>query len=169
MAGAADRASACLGGDSSPRSGAALRLWAAGHVEKSREVTRAGRIASPGIRCIWARRCSASALASRRQSRSWLGWPSCYLAATLTAAVRAEEAHLRDKFGDAYDAYRARRAPPSGGASAWPRAIAQSRAPRASPDCWPGCRLSRDADCMPKVWYSQWFAAVGDEMRHVGG
>ena len=32
-----------------------------------------------------------------------------YLALTLGAAIRAEEAHLREKFGDAYDAYAARR------------------------------------------------------------
>ena len=34
-----------------------------------------------------------------------------YLALTLTAAMRSEEAHLREKFGDAYDAYAEKRAP----------------------------------------------------------
>ena len=33
-----------------------------------------------------------------------------YLALTLTAAMRSEEAHLREKFGDAYDAYAQKRA-----------------------------------------------------------
>ena len=33
-----------------------------------------------------------------------------YLALTLTAAIRSEEAHLREKFGDAYDAYAEKRA-----------------------------------------------------------
>jgi hypothetical protein len=35
-----------------------------------------------------------------------------YLATTITAAIRAEEAHLRDKFGGDYDAYAQRVAPP---------------------------------------------------------
>jgi hypothetical protein len=35
-----------------------------------------------------------------------------YLALTISAAIRAEEAHLRAKFGGAYDAYAARIAPP---------------------------------------------------------
>ena len=35
-----------------------------------------------------------------------------YLALTLSAARRSEEAHLREKFGDAYDAYVERRAQP---------------------------------------------------------
>ena len=35
-----------------------------------------------------------------------------YLALTLTAAMRSEEAHLREKFGDAYDAYAEKRAAP---------------------------------------------------------
>jgi len=35
-----------------------------------------------------------------------------YLGSTLTAAMRSEEAHLREKFGDAYDAYAEQRAAP---------------------------------------------------------
>jgi protein-S-isoprenylcysteine O-methyltransferase Ste14 len=35
-----------------------------------------------------------------------------YLGLTLTAAMRAEEAHLREKFGGAYDAYAQKRAEP---------------------------------------------------------
>ena len=46
-----------------------------------------------------------------------------YLALTLTAAMRSEEAHLREKFGDAYDAYAEKRAPRVERAFSWQRAI----------------------------------------------
>lgn len=92
--------------------GEALRIWAAGHVEKSREVTRSGPyrltrhplylgscVIGAGIAIV---------------SASWIvsALVFTYLAATLSAAVRAEEAHLRDKFGGEYDAYAGNHAPP---------------------------------------------------------
>jgi hypothetical protein len=46
-----------------------------------------------------------------------------YLTLTLTAAMRSEEAHLREKFGDAYDAYAQQRAPSIERRFAWQRAI----------------------------------------------
>ena len=46
-----------------------------------------------------------------------------YLALTLTAAMRSEEAHLREKFGDAYDAYAQKRAPSSERTFSWKRAV----------------------------------------------
>ena len=92
--------------------GEAIRVWAAGHVEKSREVTRSGpyqytrhplylgsSIIGVGI-----------AVASGRAMVAAL--VLAYLAATIGAAIRAEEAHLREKFGGEYDAYAARQAPP---------------------------------------------------------
>ena len=42
---------------------------------------------------------------------------------TLTAAMRSEEAHLREKFGDAYDAYAEKRAPKVERSFSWRRAI----------------------------------------------
>ena len=88
--------------------GEAIRIWAAGHLEKGREVTTSGRTRSRAIRCTWDRRSSgsvsryASAKLDRRcrsSSPTWL--------ITLTAAIRTEEAHLTEKFGAAYPAYRA--------------------------------------------------------------
>ena len=92
--------------------GEMLRLWAAGHVEKSREVTRSGpyrftrhplylgsTIIGVGIAVA-----SGSVIASVLILT--------YLVTTITAAIRAEEAHLREKFGGEYDAYAARVAPP---------------------------------------------------------
>jgi protein-S-isoprenylcysteine O-methyltransferase Ste14 len=104
--------------------GECVRIWAAGHVEKSREVTRSGpyrftrhplylgsSIIGAGIAVV---------------SRSWLVAiiVLVYLGATLTAAIRAEESHLRAKFGPAYDAYAARQTPPMTRPFSLTRAIA---------------------------------------------
>jgi hypothetical protein len=47
-------------------------------------------------------------------SRSWIvaAIVVAYLGTTMVAAIRAEEAHLREKFGGQYDAYAASVAPP---------------------------------------------------------
>jgi protein-S-isoprenylcysteine O-methyltransferase Ste14 len=92
--------------------GEVIRVWAAGHVEKSREVTRSGPYRFTrhplylGSSVIGAGIALASA--------SWLVAAIVlgYLALTISAAIRAEEAHLREKFGGQYDAYAARIAPP---------------------------------------------------------
>ena len=90
--------------------GELLRVWAAGHLEKGREVTTTGpyrltrhplylgsTIIGVGVAIA-----SASAIAAALV----LG----YLVVTLTAAIRTEESHLTDKFGAAYPAYREGRA-----------------------------------------------------------
>ena len=46
-----------------------------------------------------------------------------YLMLTLTAAMRSEEAHLREKFGDAYDAYVEKRSAPMDRPFSWERAL----------------------------------------------
>jgi protein-S-isoprenylcysteine O-methyltransferase Ste14 len=86
--------------------GEALRIWAAGHLEKGREITRTGPYA-------WARHPlyagsivmgAGLAVASHRVAVAVLAF--AYLAVTITAAIRSEEAHLTDKFGGEYPAYR---------------------------------------------------------------
>ena len=92
--------------------GEALRVWAAGHLEKSREVTRSGpyrwtrhplyagsAVMALGV-VLAARSVIAAAIAA------------IYMAATLTAAIRTEEAFLGRAFGDAYERYRASSAEP---------------------------------------------------------
>ena len=74
-----------------------------------------------------------------------------YLATTLTAAMRAEEAHLREKFGDAYDRYAAKQAPPSVRAFSWERAW-RNREHHALAGLIGGLSL-----LALKVWYSQSF------------
>jgi protein-S-isoprenylcysteine O-methyltransferase Ste14 len=86
--------------------GEALRIWAAGHLRKSREVTVSGPyrwLPHPlyvGSSVMGAGLAIASA--------SWLvaGLIAVYLVATLTAAIKSEEAFLRRTFGDQYDLYR---------------------------------------------------------------
>ena len=86
--------------------GEGIRIWASGHLEKGREVTSSGPYAitrhplylgSTLIGIGLAIACANVVLAA-----IVLG----YLALTLTAAIRTEEAHLTDKFGAAYPAYR---------------------------------------------------------------
>jgi protein-S-isoprenylcysteine O-methyltransferase Ste14 len=86
--------------------GESLRFWAAGHLNKSREVTRSGPyrlVAHPlylGSSLIGA----GLAIASGRVVVGAI--VAAYLALTLTAAIRSEEAFLQRTFGSDYDAYR---------------------------------------------------------------
>jgi protein-S-isoprenylcysteine O-methyltransferase Ste14 len=86
--------------------GEVIRVWAAGHLEKSKEVTRSGpyrwtahplyvgsSVMALGV-VIGAHSVVAGVLAA------------VYMISTLTAAVRTEEAFLRRRFGGAYDEYR---------------------------------------------------------------
>ena len=92
--------------------GEAMRVWAAGHLEKSREVTRSGpyrwirhplyvgsSIVALGI-VIAARDILVTVLAL------------AYMIVTIGAAIRTEESFLRERFGDTYDRYRASLAEP---------------------------------------------------------
>jgi protein-S-isoprenylcysteine O-methyltransferase Ste14 len=86
--------------------GEIVRIWAAGHLEKSREVTRSGPYR-------WMRHplyvgsiliAAGAAVAARNTAVAAV--IALYMASTITAAVRTEEAHLRQAFGDTYDRYR---------------------------------------------------------------
>jgi protein-S-isoprenylcysteine O-methyltransferase Ste14 len=92
--------------------GELIRLWAAGHVEKSREVTRSGPYRFTRHPLYLG--SSVIGVGIAIASASWLVAAIVlgYLALTISAAIRAEEAHLREKFGGEYDAYAARIAPP---------------------------------------------------------
>lgn len=92
--------------------GEAIRIWAAGHLEKGREVTRSGPyrwsrhplyLGSAIIAC-------GVVIASHSLAVALLA--AIYMGATLTAAIRTEEAFLMQRFGDEYDRYRESRAGP---------------------------------------------------------
>jgi hypothetical protein len=87
--------------------GEAIRVWASGHIEKGREITRSGPyhfFRHPlylgsvvlGVGFLIAANDLLVGLLT-----------GAYLAVVLTAAARAEEAHLDDKFDGAYATYRA--------------------------------------------------------------
>ena len=86
--------------------GEALRIWAAGHLEKGREVTASGpyrltrhplyvgsSIIGLGFAIVAARPIVFVMVLA-------------YLALTVGAAIRREESHLTEKFGPAYPEYR---------------------------------------------------------------
>lgn len=87
--------------------GELVRIWAAGHLEKGREVTSSGPYALTrhplylGSTLIGVGLVIAAA-------DVWVAIVVLgYLVVTYTAAIRTEEAHLTEKFGAAYPQYRA--------------------------------------------------------------
>ena len=85
--------------------GEGIRVWAAGHLEKSREVTSSGPYR-------WTRHplYLGSSLMGAGLGVAANHWAvglliAAYLGATLWLAIRTEEAYLRATFGDAYDRY----------------------------------------------------------------
>ncbi len=87
--------------------GEAIRVWAAGHLEKSREVTKSGpyRWSRHPLYVGSAVMGGGVAIASGTPVVAVL--VATYLIATVTAAIRTEEAFLRRAFGGEYDAYSA--------------------------------------------------------------
>jgi protein-S-isoprenylcysteine O-methyltransferase Ste14 len=92
--------------------GEAVRIWAAGHLEKGREITRSGPYR-------WSRHplyvgssiiAAGVVIASRSVPVALVA--AFYMGATITAAIRTEETFLMERFGDVYDRYRESRAEP---------------------------------------------------------
>jgi protein-S-isoprenylcysteine O-methyltransferase Ste14 len=98
-----------LGGAVVALAGEAIRVWAAGHLEKGREVTSSGPYAFTRHPLYLGSTLIGVGLGYASASVVVAVVAIMYLAITLTAAVRTEEAHLTDKFGGAYPAYRAGR------------------------------------------------------------
>lgn len=89
--------------------GEAVRIWAAGHLEKSREVTTSGpyRFTRHPLYVGSAVITLGFVIASRSLWVALLA--AVYLALTYTAAIRREEAFLTAEFGAAYPDYKAGR------------------------------------------------------------
>ena len=92
--------------------GELLRIWAAGHLEKSREVTRSGPYRFTRHPLYMGSTLIGIGVAVAAASYVVAAIVGAYIGLALSAARRSEEAHLREKFGDAYDAYVERRAEP---------------------------------------------------------
>ena len=86
--------------------GEAMRIWAAGHLEKGREVTSSGpyRLTRHPLYLGSTMMGIGFAIASA----SWIAalLIVIYLAVTIASAIRSEEGHLAEKFGPAYSDYR---------------------------------------------------------------
>lgn len=86
--------------------GEALRIWAAGHLNKSREVTSSGPYRWFAHPLYVGSTIMGIGLAVASASAAVAVIILVYLATTIGAAVRSEERFLREKFGVAYDRYR---------------------------------------------------------------
>jgi protein-S-isoprenylcysteine O-methyltransferase Ste14 len=91
--------------------GQGIRLWAAGHLEKSREVTRSGPYRFTRHPLYVGSSIMAAGVVIASASLAVTVIVFLYMAATIAAAIRTEEAFLRDRFGDQYAAYAESRAP----------------------------------------------------------
>jgi protein-S-isoprenylcysteine O-methyltransferase Ste14 len=89
--------------------GEAFRVWAAGHLEKGREVTTSGPYAFTRHPLYVGSSIIGIGLAIASNSLIVGALIGAYLIVTLTAAIRTEEAHLTEKFGKRYPEYRAGR------------------------------------------------------------
>ena len=98
-----------LAGGAVALAGEAIRLWAAGHLDKGREVTSSGPYRFTRHPLYLGSTVIGLGLAYASASVAVALLAITYLGVTLTAAIRTEEAHLTDKFGAAYPAYRAGR------------------------------------------------------------
>jgi hypothetical protein len=86
--------------------GELMRIWAAGHLCKAREVTSSGPYRWFAHPLYVGSSAIGMGLAIASASPAVYALVGIYLGATLTAAVRSEEAFLRRTFGARYDRYR---------------------------------------------------------------
>ena len=89
--------------------GEALRIWAAGHLEKSREVTTSGPYRFTRHPLYVGSTIMALGFVIAANSVAVAVVALVYFAIAYTAAIRREEAFLTEAFGDAYPDYKAGR------------------------------------------------------------
>jgi hypothetical protein len=86
--------------------GELMRIWAAGHLEKGREVTTSGPYEFTRHPLYLGSSVIGVGLAIASASVIVAALVIAYLAITLSAAIATEEAHLTEKFGAAYPEYK---------------------------------------------------------------
>ena len=86
--------------------GEAIRIWAAGHLNKAREVTTSGPYRWVRHPLYVGSTVMGIGLAIACASAIAAALIAIYLVTTLTAAIKSEEAYLRRAFGEQYDLYR---------------------------------------------------------------
>jgi protein-S-isoprenylcysteine O-methyltransferase Ste14 len=103
--------------------GEAFRIWAAGHLEKSREVTRSGPYRLTGHPLYVGSSVIAIGVVIAANSALVALIAAIYMVTTIAAAIRTEEAFLSSAFGATYHDYRGSRAEPMQRAFSWKRAM----------------------------------------------
>jgi protein-S-isoprenylcysteine O-methyltransferase Ste14 len=86
--------------------GEGLRIWAAGHLNKSREVTSSGPYRWFAHPLYVGSSMMGLGFGIASHSVIAMALIALYLGATIRAAVRSEEAYLRQLFGDYYDRFK---------------------------------------------------------------
>lgn len=86
--------------------GEAIRIWAAGHLEKGREVTRSGPYRWTAHPLYVGSSVLALGVVLAADSLVVGVLAALYMGSTITAAVQTEEAFLRRTFGASYEQYR---------------------------------------------------------------
>ncbi len=104
--------------------GELIRVWAAGHLNKSREVTRSGPYRFTAHPLYLGSSVIGAGLAAGARSWAVAAIVLVYLSVTLTAAIKSEERFLREKFGATYDEYRLQRVVDRERRFSWSRAMA---------------------------------------------
>ncbi len=99
-------AATLVAGGAVAMAGEAMRVWAAGHLNKAREVTASGPYRWFAHPLYVGSSIMGAGLAIAGGNAIVTVLVVCYLGVTLTAAIRNEEAFLREKFGDGYTRYR---------------------------------------------------------------
>ena len=102
--------------------GEALRIWAAGHLEKGREVTASGPYRLTRHPLYVGSSIMGLGFAIASASLAATALVAIYVVLTIGAAIRSEESHLTEKFGRAYPEYR------EGRTDAAPRRFSLARA-----------------------------------------
>ena len=97
------------GGAAIAVAGEAIRVWAAGHLEKSREVTTSGPYRYTRHPLYLGSTIMTIGFAVAANSLVVTMIAAVYLAVTYSSAIRREEAYLTDRFGAAYPDYKAGR------------------------------------------------------------
>ena len=103
--------------------GELLRVWAAGHIDKSREITRSGPYRFVRHPLYAGSSLIGLGFVIAAASPVVAAVTVLYLGVTLVAAIRLEEAALDEKFAGGYAAYRAGRGEPAIRAFRWARVI----------------------------------------------
>ena len=92
--------------------GESLRLWATGHLEKGREVTRSGPYRFLRHPLYAGSTVIAIGVVVASRTVAVAAFAALYIGLTISSAIRFEEMQLRQAFGSTYDDYLASRATP---------------------------------------------------------